>query len=97
AGVRADLCHGAAAAMRALVLSADVERVIIGGGLTALGDRLLAGVRAALQDGAAASPFMRSLHLDERVELLPAGSPAAAFGAAVVGASTPSKEIVSHG
>lgn len=97
AGLRADLFHGAAAAVRALVLSADVERVIIGGGLTALGDRLLAGVRAALQDGAAASPFMRSLHLDERVELLPAGSPAAAFGAAVVGASTPSKEIVSHG
>ena len=40
---------------------------------------------------------MRSLHLDDRIELLPAGSPAAAFGAAVVGATTPSKEIVSHG
>lgn len=95
--LRADLFNGAAAAVRALVLSADVERVIIGGGLTALGDRLLSGVRAALQAGAEASSFMRSLHLDDRIELLPAGSPAAAFGAALVGAATPLKEIVTHG
>jgi len=97
AALRADLFHGGAAAVRALVLSADVERVIIGGGLTALGDRLYDGIRASLHAGAAASAFMRSLHLDERIELLPAGSPAAAFGAAVVGATTPSKETVSHG
>ncbi|WP_235560657.1 ROK family protein [Microbacterium sp. Leaf320] len=95
--LRADLFHGAAAAVRALVLSADVERVIIGGGLTSLGDRLHAGVRGALQAGAEASAFMRSLHLDERIELLPAGSPAAALGAALVGSSTPTKETVSHG
>lgn len=95
--LRADLFHGAAAAVRALVLSADVERVIIGGGLTALGDRLFDGVQAALRSEADASPFMRSLHLDERIDLLPAGSPAAAFGAAIVGATTPSKEIVPHG
>ncbi|MBO9627118.1 MAG: ROK family protein [Microbacterium sp.] len=95
--LRADLFHGAAAGVRVLVLSADVERVIIGGGLTALGDRLENGVRGALRAGAEASAFMRSLRLDERIELLPAGSPAAAFGAALVGASVPSKEIVSHG
>ncbi|GAT72338.1 ROK family protein [Microbacterium sp. HM58-2] len=91
------LYQGAAAGVRVLVLSADVARVIIGGGLTALGARLEDGIRAALLAGAEASPFMRSLHLDERIELLPAGSPAAAFGAAMVGASIPSKEIVSHG
>lgn len=95
--LRADLFHGAAAAVRALVLSADVERVIIGGGLTALGERLHSGIRAALRAGAEASPFMRSLQLDDRIELLPDGSPAAAFGAAIVGATTPSKEIVPHG
>ncbi|WP_186307675.1 ROK family protein [Microbacterium sp. 1.5R] len=95
--LRADLFHGAAAAVRALVLSADVERVIIGGGLTALGARLDAGVRDALRTGAEASAFMRSLHLDERIELLPLGSPAAAVGAALVGATTPLKEIVTHG
>ncbi|MFJ4224391.1 ROK family protein [Microbacterium sp. NPDC089695] len=95
--LRADLFHGAAAAVRALVLSADVERVIVGGGLTALGDRLESGIRAALRSGAETSAFMRSLHLDERIELLPAGSPAAAFGAALVGAATPLKETVTHG
>lgn len=95
--LRGDLFHGAAAAVRVLVLSADVETVVIGGGLTALGDRLDAGIRAALHAGAEASPFMRSLRLDERIELLPAGSPAAAFGAALVGASIIEKEIVPHG
>lgn len=95
--LRSDLFHGAAAAVRVLVLSADVETVVIGGGLTALGTRLEDGVRAALQAGAEASPFMRSLRLDERIELLPSGSPAAAFGAALVGASVPEKETVTHG
>jgi len=97
AALRDDLFRGAAAAVRVLVLSADVERVVIGGGLTALGDRLERGIRSALRDGAESSAFMRSLHLDERIELLAAGSPAAALGAALVGASAPSKEIVSHG
>lgn len=95
--LRDDLFHGAAAAVRVLVLSADVETVVIGGGLTALGDRLESGIRAALHAGAEASPFMRSLRLDERIELLAAGSPAAAFGAALVGAPITEKEIVPHG
>ncbi|MFJ2550759.1 ROK family protein [Microbacterium sp. NPDC087591] len=95
--LRDDLYRGAAAAVRVLVLSADVDTVIIGGGLTSLGERLENGIRRALLAGAEASPFMRSLHLDERIELLAAGSPAAAFGAALVGASTSEKEIVSHG
>ena len=95
--LREDLYHGAAAAVRVLVLSADVETVVIGGGLTALGARLEDGIRAALRAEAETSPFMRSLHLDDRIGLLPAGSPAAAFGAALVGASVPEKEIVPHG
>lgn len=95
--LRGDLYRGAAAAVRVLVLSTDVETVVIGGGLTALGGRLEDGIRSALHADAEASPFMRSLHLDERIELLPAGSPAAAFGAALVGASVSEKEIVSHG
>jgi predicted NBD/HSP70 family sugar kinase len=97
ARLRDDLYHGAAAAVRVLVLSADVETVVIGGGLTALGPHLEEGIRGALRADAEASPFMRSLRLDERIELLPAGSPAAAFGAALVGASISEKEIVPHG
>ena len=40
---------------------------------------------------------MRSLQLADRIDLLPAGSPAAAFGAALVGATTPTKETIAHG
>ncbi|WP_137844169.1 ROK family protein [Microbacterium sp. 2FI] len=85
--LRAGLATGVAAAVRVLVLTADVDVVVLGGGVTALGDRLMADVAAELAASAEASPFMRSLHLQDRVELLPAGSPAAALGAALIGAS----------
>jgi glucokinase len=84
--LRAGLARGVAAAVRVLVLTADVDIVVLGGGVTALGDRLMTDVAAELSASAEASPFMRSLHLAERVELLPPGSPAAALGAALVGA-----------
>ncbi len=51
-----------------------------------LGDRMLSRVVDELATGAAASPFLGSLGLAERVELLPPGSPAAALGAALIGA-----------
>ncbi|WP_460797743.1 ROK family protein [Microbacterium sp. GXF0217] len=98
--LRADLARGAAAAVRILVLSVDVETVVIGGGLTALGERLHADIIAALRREADGSAFMRSLRLDKRIELLPSGSPAAALGAALVAASDSApvdKEIVTHG
>jgi len=99
--LRADLARGAAAAVRVLVLSVDVETVVIGGGITALGERLRADILDALRRDAEGSAFMRSLRLDERIDLLPAGSPAAAFGAALVGAastaSVSEKEIAAHG
>ncbi|WP_426324141.1 ROK family protein [Microbacterium sp. E-13] len=84
--LRAGLAQGVAAAVRVLVLTADVDIVVLGGGVTALGERLLTDVAAVLSASAEASPFMRSLHLAERIELLPPGSPAAALGAALVGA-----------
>jgi len=95
--LRSDLARGAAAAVRVLVLTADVETVVIGGGITQLGERLSTDIRAALRADAEGSPFLRSLRLDERIELLPSGSPAAAFGAALIGASVPEEEIVIHG
>lgn len=86
--LRHDLFRGAAAAVRALVLTADVESVVIGGGLVALADRIEPGIRRELIAEAAASPFLRSLRLDERIEMLPAGSPVAAIGAALLGTAT---------
>lgn len=95
--LRAGLASGVAAAVRVLVLTADVDAVVLGGGITALGDRLMADVRAELAASAEASPFMRSLRLEQRVELLPAGSPAAALGAALIGAARDTEEALAHG
>jgi glucokinase len=95
--LRRGLARGVAAAVRVLVLTADVDTVVLGGGVTALGDRLMADVAAELAESAEASPFMRSLQLDQRVELLPAGSPAAALGAALVGAARDPEGALTHG
>lgn len=84
--LRSELAAGVAAAVRVLVLTVDVDAVMLGGGITALADRLLADVTAELSASAGASPFLRSLHLAQRVVLLPSGSPAAALGAALIGA-----------
>ncbi|MCH6231885.1 ROK family protein [Microbacterium sp. CFH 31415] len=95
--LRAGLTRGVAAAVRVLVLTADVDAVVLGGGVTALGPRLMADVAAELAASAEASPFMRSLRLQERVELLPAGSPAAALGAALVGAARDPEGALTRG
>ncbi len=96
--LRAGLARGVAAGVRILVLTADVDMVVLGGGVAALGARLMADVRAELAASAEASPFMRSLRLEDRVELLDAGSPAAALGAALVGASrVPTAGALTHG
>jgi predicted NBD/HSP70 family sugar kinase len=93
--IRADLARGVAAAVRILVLTTDADVVVLGGGLTGLAPRLTTDVQGALAESAAASPFLQSLRLGERVELLPVGSPAAALGAALIGAAP--EGVLSHG
>ena len=83
--VRERFLTGVAAAVRLLVLTADVDAVVIGGGLAALGDPLVAGTRRILNEWAAASAFLASLDLAARVQVIPLGFPAAAVGAALVG------------
>ena len=84
--IRTLLVDNVAAAVRVLVLTVDVEVVMIGGGLSNLGGPLLDEVRRVLTSWARESPFLASLDLDSRVRLVPAGFPAAAVGAALVGA-----------
>ncbi|MCX6502611.1 MAG: ROK family protein [Microbacterium sp.] len=96
-GLRADVARAVAAAVRLLVLTVDVDAVVVGGGLTALGDRLLADVREELRAGAAASDFLRSLALADRVRLLAPGSPAAALGAAIIGGQAAPEEVPARG
>ncbi|MCS5721132.1 ROK family protein [Herbiconiux sp. CPCC 203407] len=96
--IRDRFVDGVAAAVRMLVLTLDVEIVMIGGGLSNLGPWLLDEVRRVLASWAVESPFLASLGLDERVLLVPAGFPAAAVGAALVGApSAPEVERIPHG
>ena len=85
-----------AAAVRLLVLTCDVETVVLGGGVTDLGDRLLASVTSALQDAADTAPFLAALDLPQRVRIIPTGSDVAALGAAIVGASSSVGRAVSQ-
>ncbi|QAY62074.1 ROK family protein [Xylanimonas allomyrinae] len=78
-----------AAAIRMLVLSVDVRRVVLGGGVAQLGEPLLVAVRAALERQAMTSPFLDSLGLPDRVLLAPGDVPVAAVGAAVLARTTP--------
>lgn len=74
-----------ASAVRLLTLTVDAETVVIGGGLSALGPELIFSVREALGRTAASSPFLASLHLADRVQLVPQTVPVAAVGAALIG------------
>ncbi|WP_309615476.1 ROK family protein [Salinibacterium sp.] len=74
-----------AAAVRILVLTVDVDSVVIGGGLSTLGPVLLDEVRAVLASWEAASGFLASTGLSDRIAIVPVDFPAAAVGAALVG------------
>ncbi len=86
-GVRDRLIENVAAAVRLLVLTVDTDVVVIGGGISSIGEPLLAAVRGVLGSWAEHSPFLSSLELPGRVRLTPAGEPIAAVGAALVGAA----------
>ena len=68
-----------------LGLAVDPAAIIIGGGVTDLGEPLLTAVTAALRAQAVSSPFLAALDLAARVRLLPAGVPVGAIGAAMIG------------
>jgi predicted NBD/HSP70 family sugar kinase len=83
--VRDRFADAVAAAVRVLLLTTDVAHVVIGGGVSELGDPLLHVVRAELDRVARDSPFLASIHMAERVTLAPRGVPVGAVGAALVG------------
>ena len=81
--VRDRFAGAVAAAVRLLVLTCDVEHVVLGGGVAEVGEPLVAAVRDALERQAGASPFLRSLGIAGRVQVVPAGVPVAPVGAAL--------------
>jgi len=85
--IRRRLFEGVATSVRILVLTVDVELVVIGGGISRLGDRVLGGVNEIFGSWASSSPFIDSLGLPERLRRLPEDSPVAALGAAYLGSN----------
>ena len=84
AAIRDRLMYGVATAVRILVLTFDVDRVMLGGGLTGMGAELTDGAQAVIDDWESASPFLGSLGMGERMSLVPAEQPVAAIGAAML-------------
>lgn len=80
----AQLYYGIACALRVLVLTYDVDEVVLGGGLTGMGSRLTDGVGRVIDGWADESAFLSSLDLRGRSRLLDPGVPLAAIGAALV-------------
>lgn len=87
--VRDRFADAVAGAVRLLVLTCDVEVVVLGGGVTDVGTPLLEAVCEALKGQAARSSFLRSLDLPHRMAIVPPGSPVAAVGAALAGLRQP--------
>ncbi|MGV8969588.1 MAG: ROK family protein [Microbacteriaceae bacterium] len=83
--IRSRLFDGVASSIRILVLTLDVDIVVIGGGISALGELLTDGVDAVFRTWDESSPFIASLELGSRVRLVPHGVPVAALGAALLG------------
>ena len=95
--IRDAFADAVAAAVRLLILTCDVDRVVIGGGVSGVGAPLLRAVQGALSGQAARSPFLRSMAMADRVELAPQDIPVAAIGAALlctaVSRGTPAEDV----
>ncbi|MDP5183487.1 ROK family protein [Blastococcus sp. BMG 814] len=82
-GIRDGFADAVAAAVRTLVLTCDVEHVVLGGGVAEVGTPLRDAVVTAARRQAAGSPFLRSLGIPDRVQLAPADVPVGPVGAAL--------------
>ena len=87
--VKARHARAVAAAVRLLALSVDPRHIVLGGGVSQLGQPLLDAVTAALDDYCGQSTFLTSLQLSSRLQLAPRDIPVAAIGAAVLAQDTP--------
>ncbi|MFT4122387.1 MAG: ROK family protein [Microbacteriaceae bacterium] len=83
--IATSLVNGVADAVRILVLTLDMQTVVIGGGLSRLGPRLIEPVRRRFAEWNSESSFIDSLRLQERVVVLESEVPVAALGAAYLG------------
>lgn len=82
--VRDAYADAVAAAVRLLVLTCDVEHVVLGGGVAEVGRPLLELVAQQVHRQADGSPFLRSLRIGDRLQIVPDGVPVAPIGAALL-------------
>ena len=78
-------CWGVASAIRALGLTIDPERIVLGGGVAEVGEPLREQVVRQLRSLGEGSPFLASLGLADRLSMVPLHYPVAAVGAAILG------------
>ncbi|HJP88796.1 MAG TPA: ROK family protein [Candidatus Limnocylindrales bacterium] len=83
-GVIANAGRAIAWGIHLLALSYDVERIVLGGGVSHAGEPFMAPIRAELDRLRAASPLAAEILSPDLVQLLPAGSDAGAWGAVIV-------------
>ncbi|WP_374222505.1 ROK family protein [Nocardioides xinjiangensis] len=84
--VRDHFCWGVASAVRALGLAIDPQCIVLGGGVSEVGEPLRVEVVRQLRALGEGSPFLASLGLADRVSMVPQHYPVAAVGAALVAA-----------
>jgi glucokinase len=82
--IRDEVAGYLAAAVRMLALTVDVDVVVLGGGVSEVGEPLLTAIGSALDRQAAGSAFLRGLDLSSRLALIPRDQPVAAVGAALL-------------
>jgi len=85
--IRRRLFEAVASSVRVLILTVDVDLVVIGGGISTMGSALLDAVNAVIRQWESDSPFITSLQLSERIRILPPNAQTAATGAAWLGAT----------
>ena len=81
--VRDRFLEAVAAAVRMVVLTTDVEHVVLGGGVAEVGPVLLDEVRLTLRRQASGSAFLTGLRMADRLRLVPRGVHVAPIGAAL--------------
>jgi predicted NBD/HSP70 family sugar kinase len=88
AAIRAGAVGTVAWVIQCTVLLLDVERIVIGGGVTRLGDRLLDPLMDCLRDREAMSPLLPTYAMTERVTLADQNVEYGVIGAASIARST---------
>lgn len=86
AAVRERYYFGVASALRIITLTYDPDTIVLGGGLTTLNFNLLDSVGAVLRGWERTSPLLKNIDMLSRVQLSNSNDPAAAIGAALIGA-----------